>query len=151
MPWYKFHANHGGGHQSHTEEYFFFETPLRKADRKAEWENWIYDRRFGGDSSIGDVKLVRKLPEKVREAKLQTAVFKLASAQKMIKQLGGTSEVEVHTTTVTEKVWDPGDTYFVIETQVFSDKFEKGDEVEVIVRKTGVNHYKEAIARREKK
>lgn len=45
---------------------------------------------------------------------------------------------ETHTAYVEERVWGPDDTYLVIgDVQVFSDAFQKGDEVEITIRKTG--------------
>ena len=38
--------------------------------------------------------------------------------------------------TVEEKIWSPGDTYLVVQVQVFEeDGFKKGDKVEVLLRK----------------
>jgi hypothetical protein len=89
MPWYKFYADHGPGHQSHSEDYRYHAEPLRKADRADEWEEWIYGFRHIQSHAIGDIKLVRKLPEKIRKAKLEAAKSNLKHWQKMVMVLEG--------------------------------------------------------------
>lgn len=59
MPWYKFYANHGPGHQGHSEEYKYFTEPIRGDERKERWLEWCRD----WDDSIGGVKPVHRVPE----------------------------------------------------------------------------------------
>ena len=89
MPWYKFYADHGGGHQSHTEEYRYFPSRIRRQDKEDLWRDWADGKRFGGDSAIGDIKMVRKLPENVLKAKLESARANVVHWQAMVKILEG--------------------------------------------------------------
>lgn len=76
MPWYQFTAMHGPGHQSgnrkgekpEPDDFFFYTITLSKADRREMWEG-ICDRRFL-QNPVGDLRMVRRLPEHVRKFKL---------------------------------------------------------------------------------
>lgn len=57
MPWYKFHADHGPGHQSHTEFYRFYIEPLDNESRKYVWDELFGDR----DWPIGGTRLVKNV------------------------------------------------------------------------------------------
>ena len=86
MPWYKFSADHGPGHQSRSESYQFFVEPIEtKADKEYHWEDWV-QRNFW-DDAVGDVRLVRKLPETVRLEKLASAKTKVKYYQTLVKML----------------------------------------------------------------
>jgi hypothetical protein len=86
MPWYKFTARHGPGHQSHDESYQFFVEPIKtKADREYHWEDWV--QRNYWDDSVGGIRLVRKLPEAVRLVKLAFAKRNVEYNQMLVKML----------------------------------------------------------------
>ena len=83
--WYKFEAIHGGGHQSKSVDYKWFDPLLDADDREFEWENWIMEN-FWGDA-VGEVVLVIKLPSKVREAKKNHYHGVISDAEKMLALL----------------------------------------------------------------
>jgi len=71
MPWYRIHANHGPGHQSHMEFFDWFDKPLDKKGRKAAWDNRFDTGRY--DWPIGGVELMKGLPANVLEDKIAGA------------------------------------------------------------------------------
>jgi len=88
MPWYKFYAMHGPGHQGTTEAYRFYEKPLSRGDREEVWENWVY--REGFENAVGrpGVRLIRRLPEKVRQEKIEGFRNEIKHATSMLRSLG---------------------------------------------------------------
>lgn len=57
MPWYKFTAHSGAGHQSPHQKYEFFDEELSKEDKQFWWEDWM-----SGRDAIGEVVKVKKIP-----------------------------------------------------------------------------------------
>jgi len=87
MPWYRFSANHGPGHQSRSEEYRYFDKRIDKEEKEFQW-NYIFDT-FEYDWPIGNVTCVRKVPEAVRTNMIEDYKDKKAHAVKMLKVLQG--------------------------------------------------------------
>jgi hypothetical protein len=85
MPWYRFSANHGPGHQGHTEKYRYFEEKLSSKDKKYYWDSIFDDFEW----PIGNVVCVRKVPEAVRTNMIEDYKDKKAHAVKMLKVLQG--------------------------------------------------------------
>lgn len=65
MPWYKFSADHGPGHQSHNEEIIWFSNPLKKSEKEEQWELWC-DPLWRGHV-IGDVTCARLTKAQARK------------------------------------------------------------------------------------
>ena len=59
--------------------------PKNKADREYHWEDWV--QRNYWDDAVGDVRLVRKLPEEVRKRKLESAKTNVEYYQNLVKML----------------------------------------------------------------
>jgi hypothetical protein len=87
MPWYKVFADHGPGHQSHTEFYTFERETLKEDSREALWQDHFDTGRY--EWPIGGVKLVKKLPEQIRVSKLASYESKLKHDRFMLQVLGG--------------------------------------------------------------
>lgn len=90
MAWYKLHASHGPGHQSSDEEYRWYDGKMDEALKREIWEDWCADLRL--DWPIGDMKLVRKLPQEVRERKIEQYRWTMENAKEMLSVLGAKSE-----------------------------------------------------------
>lgn len=84
--WFKVYANHGGGHQSYTEEFVWRNERPSKDERKYMWEEMVDGNRM--NNAIGGVRLVRALPEKVRTQKIENYKRKIEASMKMLKILG---------------------------------------------------------------
>ena len=63
MPWYKFSANHGPGHQSHTDHYSYSHRKLTKSEKRDYWESYFEGKEW----PIGGVEIVKVLPAKVHQ------------------------------------------------------------------------------------
>jgi hypothetical protein len=83
MPWYKFHADHGPGHQSHSIYYRFYIEPLNREEKSYEWDEFFKDR----DWPIGGVKLIRKVPDIILQKKIQSLKREIKDARAMLKAL----------------------------------------------------------------
>ena len=83
MPWYKFEARHGGGHMACDVEYKWYDEKLTKSGD--EWEDWVRHGDF--HDAVGEVKIVKDLPSKVREAKISRCLEDIQSASDMITRL----------------------------------------------------------------
>ncbi len=81
--WYKFSADHGPGHQGHTEYYKWCNRCLTKDEKEEIWENLFRER----DWPIGKVQKIKKLPEKEREKQILKYKSQLNSARYMLKIL----------------------------------------------------------------
>jgi hypothetical protein len=89
MPWYKFLADHGPGHQSRTTIFKWYESPLKGEDREEAWHDVFGDERRYNDP-IGNVRLVKKLSEDVRASKAVDYRRMLDHARLMLARLGET-------------------------------------------------------------
>lgn len=93
MPWYKFTAMHGPGHQSgnrkgekpEPEDFFFYTVMLGKADRRDTWESICHQRHL--QNPIGDLRLVERLPEEIRVFKIKQYRHERAFALARIREL----------------------------------------------------------------
>lgn len=93
MPWYKFYADHGPGHQSHSEFYQWRDQPFEDAQHRHEvWEDAFREK----DYPIGKVVLVKKLPEAILLSKRAEFLSKLQRARYLLKVTGGQDPVEEH-------------------------------------------------------
>lgn len=94
--WIKLWADHGGGHQSHSEKYLWFdEEPSREMLRDM-WEDWTDTEYMSGDI-IGDGEIVEKPPVKEIEYLLSEYRAQEEYAHKMIRILEGCSIPELPT------------------------------------------------------
>ena len=60
MPWYKFHAVHGPGHQSTTDEHRFFNEPIESDGALGDaWHDWAGREQF--DNAIGGCTLATEM------------------------------------------------------------------------------------------
>ncbi len=85
MAWYRFWADHGPGHQSHSERYVWLTAkeqfqPITKKLLEGLWEDEFQNRDF----AVGDVEKVKAPPEKVRSFMLATERNKLERCRRMI-------------------------------------------------------------------
>lgn len=86
MPWYRFHAHHGAGHQCTTEWYRWYSGHLPNAELKFIIEN--YCRVNYLDNYIAVMRLVYKLPiaEKIRQQdEAQASVYSASQFLKAVK------------------------------------------------------------------
>lgn len=58
MPWYKFSARYGPGHQSGSEHYYYSDVKMSNADKEELWRHYFGDQ----DWPIGGAKIVKMLP-----------------------------------------------------------------------------------------
>jgi hypothetical protein len=86
MPWYKITANTGPGHQSKRLEYVYRSEKLDKAGKDDLFEEFCRYKWFT-DNAMGDVRLVTKLPEEVRLAKLREYQAERDAIDNMIARL----------------------------------------------------------------
>lgn len=86
MPWYKFHAIHGPGHQGHTAEYLWYDHTPSKAERRELWDDWVNRERL--DDAVGSVMPVKELPEPERLAQIEHYRYMCMRAQRMLELLG---------------------------------------------------------------
>lgn len=91
MPWYVFSAIHGPGHQSGSrkgrpeppEHYHWFPEPLSEIEREELWHTLASDLR----NPKGDLTMIDKLPEDVRQAKLKEYKREVEGLKAMIEML----------------------------------------------------------------
>ena len=85
MPWYKFEAQHGPGHQSNTINYEWYDDDeqLTKEEQREEWECKFRDC----DYPIGKVTKLRKLPEHIIKSKIKMYKDDIEHAKEMLKIL----------------------------------------------------------------
>lgn len=83
--WIRFWADHGAGHQSHSETYVWFAEEPDQQTKKDYWECWV-DRKYINDA-IGDYEIVQTLPAHVLQSKIEYYEFELAHAQRMLEIL----------------------------------------------------------------
>lgn len=88
MSWYKCEARHGPGHQSHSVFYEWYDKPLSKEEKKFLFEDVFGDKEW----PIGGIRAVGRLPEKVRQNKINLYKSKIDEAQKMLKLLRNNKE-----------------------------------------------------------
>ena len=93
MPWYYMWVQHGGGHQSTTDTFFWRDRPV--PIDKAEHVRDLADEEFGSrdwgeNSAIFRVKRVPKLPASVKERLLDSYARRIAVAKEITKILGKT-------------------------------------------------------------
>ena len=65
MPWYYYHANHGGGHQGQTEEYIFHDEEIQPDASEDYWQDWAELQRI--NNARGTVTQVQHLPADVQQ------------------------------------------------------------------------------------
>lgn len=86
--WYKFTFRYGGGHQGYSEEYECYCDKLSKSDKESQWEIKAIAGRYIGHV-VGECRLVKKLPAKIREEKVQGYRNDIEHAKEMLKLLKG--------------------------------------------------------------
>jgi len=87
MPWYKFDAIHGPGHQSSSVKYEWYDEEPDENSLKYEWDSWVRDWEW----PIGKpgVTKVDELPDEVRHRKIERYKFVIEDAQEMLRIIGG--------------------------------------------------------------
>jgi hypothetical protein len=83
VPWYKFHADHGPGHQSHTTHYRWYDEKLSEGGEEDEWHSLFDDLSW----PIGKSTIVKKIPEDVRKRKIENCKLAIKAAKNMLKIL----------------------------------------------------------------
>ena len=83
MPWYRFIAHHGPGHQSTTVLYEWFDSQLSRLRQRAAFDRLFEDK----DGPVGIVKMVRSLPKEERERKADGFRGQIAYAERMLRRL----------------------------------------------------------------
>ena len=84
--WFKVYADHGGGHQSYTEEYVWRTQRPPAYEREEMWKDMV--NRNYLSNALGGVRLVRKLPEEVRLEKIERFKREIVYSMEMLKILG---------------------------------------------------------------
>lgn len=87
MPWYRIFAKHGPGHQSFTEVYRFFEKKMLREEKKEAWDT-VFD--YGFEYPIGNVQLVKALPQHIYDRQVESAKYDLSHAKRMLNILANT-------------------------------------------------------------
>lgn len=85
MPWYKFSAHHGGGHQSKSEEYVWFDTIPDNEQLEIDWDDWVINEQF--ENPVGDAVLIAELPENVKLRKISEYERCIERAKRMLQIL----------------------------------------------------------------
>lgn len=83
--WYKCWADHGGGHQGHSEKYFSSSEPLAKDECESIWLDWANKNYYS--NAIGDVEEVQTLPEKERQNQIRYYEQQIRNAERMLEEL----------------------------------------------------------------
>jgi len=92
MPWYRIFANHGPGHQSSDEKFRYFDHVLTAKQRKEEWEEiFAYNYNY----PIGDVELLKGLPEHILTNKIQASKDGIDANKRMLLILAETQSIPV--------------------------------------------------------
>lgn len=87
MPWYKFTARHGPGHQSDSRVVKWFDEPLTDETKEEVWDSWVTREFF--HNAIGEVELIEELPPDEIASKILDYQAKIAASQEMIEILEG--------------------------------------------------------------
>jgi hypothetical protein len=69
MPWYKFYADYGPGHQSHSAEYRWYDKPQSPREKKEEFYRIFGDKEW----PVGKCILLKGLPTDIAPQKIQNA------------------------------------------------------------------------------
>lgn len=69
MPWYRFYADHGPGHQGQSEKFVYADESWDAEDLESEWEDWCQQNWL--EDATGDVELVKELPEEERQEQIK--------------------------------------------------------------------------------
>jgi hypothetical protein len=80
--WYKLTADHGPGHQGHTEDYLWSHK-MDPEEQKDTWEIWA--NQF--DNAVGTITQVRKLPPKTIKELTERHQQKIKTSQHILQQL----------------------------------------------------------------
>lgn len=83
MPWYRFNADHGPGHQSHAIKYEYYREPLSKSERREEWDRLFDDK----DWPVGRVRIIKAIPEYNKRSRISDCYYELKHAKFMLKVL----------------------------------------------------------------
>jgi hypothetical protein len=86
MPWYRMKAQYGPGHQSGDFRYFWSGHRLSHEEKQGVFENAYREH----DWPIGCVRMVKALPKRVIERKIQHCEDGIKGAQQMLRILGRT-------------------------------------------------------------
>ena len=90
MPWYRLYADHGPGHQGQSEKYEFYGDGWDEESLRELWQDWCHKDFL--DDAIGDVELVKELPEKERQEQIEKYRNRIESDFKMLQILGAEEE-----------------------------------------------------------
>lgn len=83
MPWYHIYADHGPGHQSHTQFYQWYDEKLSRQEARDQFEAIFADKRW----PVGHVTLLQKLPIDVLISKRQELVRQLRATKQHTKKM----------------------------------------------------------------
>ena len=92
MPWYHYTANHGGGHQSHTDEYIFHDDEISPEAQEDYWQDWAHAKHI--DYGRGSVTRVEGLPPKVQQSLIATWTAKRDHANRVLQHIAEFSLAE---------------------------------------------------------
>ena len=90
MPWYRFYADHGPGHQGQTEKFAYYDESWDEEDLQSEWDDWCQQNWL--EDAIGDVELVKELPEEKRQEQIRKYRSRVQNAIKMLTILKADKE-----------------------------------------------------------
>ena len=87
MPWYKFTASIGPDHHSKMEEYEYYSDDWTKEDLYAVWDDWVRNEDYPVGNKGIKVELITKLPDKVKESKIEEYQYEKEYAEEMLEIL----------------------------------------------------------------
>ena len=85
MTWYKFTANHGGGHQGHTEEYQWHDFEVKEDYLENFWIEWTEEKGF--NQAKGTVEQLEDIPIEEKYKYKESAIRKFQEAKKMLERI----------------------------------------------------------------
>ena len=92
MPWYKFTAQHGPGHQSSREEYVYEYEELDDELKRDLWDDWM--RRYDFTAhAVGDVELIEELPTPIYDRLYDKYLDRIRRSKEMLRILEATPKV----------------------------------------------------------
>ena len=85
MTWYHYHADHGGGHQSQTEEYIFHEETIEPDAAEDYWQDSAEMKRI--NNARGTVTQMAHLPADVQQNLTRIWTNKRNHANTMLQRI----------------------------------------------------------------
>jgi len=85
MPWYKFDAIHGPGHQGSSVKYEWYDEELNENSLKYEWDDWVRGNDWEWPIGHPGATKVDELPDEIRQKKIKYYNHLIENAQYMLR------------------------------------------------------------------